>query len=214
KILDDINSELKFSKTELPLNRGMVSIIGGRGQGKSMLINYLGHGFRKEINQKLQSKILLNDNFQVEWKQGSEAANKTYAIGTQKELPFTFIYQSKIKEIADDNEVLKKEIIDILNGAGFQKPVSKIDEFQVKETVQKYWNIKEWLDKVDDNGKKLNDKETIRKKIASTKEIIELVSEGSNKFLLESFVLGIEIINNKKEENLKLRKLRDKLLSF
>src|SRR5690606_16577391 len=38
--------------------------------------------------------------------------------------------------------------------------------------------------------------------------------EGSNKFLLESFVLGIEIINNKKEENLKLRKLRDKLLSF
>jgi ABC-type lipoprotein export system ATPase subunit len=214
KILDDINSELKFSKTELPLNRGMVSIIGGRGQGKSMLINYLGHGFEKEINQKLQSKILLNDNFQVEWKQGSEAAIKTYTLGNQKELPFTFIYQSKIKEIADDNEVLKKEIIDILNGAGFQKPVSKIDEFQVKETVQKYWNIKEWLDKVDDTGKKLNDKETIRKKIASTKEIIELVSEGSNKFLLESFVQGIEIINNKKEENLKLRKLRDKLISF
>lgn len=214
KILDDINSELKFSKTELPLNRGMVSIIGGRGQGKSMLINYLGHGFGKEINQKLQSKILLSDNFQVEWKQGSEAASKTYSIGTQKELPFTFIYQSKIKEIADDNEVLKKEILDILNGAGFQKPVSKIDEFQVIETIQKYWNVKEWLDKVDDNGKKINDKETIRKKIASTKEIIELVSEGSNKFLLESFVLGIEIINNKKEENLKLRRLRDKLLSF
>jgi ABC-type lipoprotein export system ATPase subunit len=214
KILDDINSELVFSKTEIPLNRGLISIIGGRGQGKSMLINYLGHGFLKEINQKLKAKILLNDNFQVEWKQGSEAAVKTYSLGTQKELPFTFIYQSKIKEIADDNEILKKEIIDILNGAGFQKPVSKTDDFLVKKTIQKYWNIKEWLEKVDEDGKKLNDKETIRKKIASTKEIIELVSEGSNKLLLESFVLGIEIINNKKEENLKLRKLREKLISF
>lgn len=214
KILDDINSKLYFSKSEIPLNRGLISIIGGRGQGKSMLINYLGHGFGKAINQKLQSKILLNDNFKVEWKQGSEAAIKNYSLESQKDLPFTFIYQSKIKEIADDNEVLKKEIIDILNGAGFQKPVSRIDDIQVKETIQKYWNIKEWLEKVDENGKKLNDKETIRKKISSTKEIIELVSEGSNKLLLESFVLGIEIINNKKEENLKLRKLREKLISF
>ena len=63
KILDDPNSELRFSKTELPLNRGLVSIIGGRGQGKSMLINYLGHGFGKEVNQKLQTKIQLSDNF-------------------------------------------------------------------------------------------------------------------------------------------------------
>jgi hypothetical protein len=214
KIFDDANSQLQFTKNQIPLNRGLVSIIGGRGQGKSMLINYLGHGFAKEINSKLQAKIQLNDNFQVEWKQGSEAAVKTYTLGSQKELPFIFIYQSKIKEIADDNEVLKIEIIDILNGAGFQKPVNKVDEFQVKETIQKYWNIKEWLEKVDDNGKKLNDKETIRKKIASTKEIIALVSEGSNKLLLEFFVLGIEIINNKKEENIRLRKLRDRLLSF
>lgn len=214
KILEDINSELAFSKTEIPLNRGLVSIIGGRGQGKSMLINYLGYGFGKEINQKLQAKIQLNDNFEIEWKQGAEAEPKVFTLGTQKDLPFTFIYQSKIKEIADDNEVLKKEIIDILNGAGFEKPVSDVDEFEVKETIQKYWNIKEWLEKVDDNGKKINDKDIIRKKIDSTKQIIELVSEGSNKFLLEAFVLGIEIINNKKEDNVKLRKLRDKLISF
>lgn len=214
KIFDIVNSQLQFTKTYLPLNRGLVSIIGGRGQGKSMLINFLGHGFSKEINPRLQARIQLNDNFQVEWKQSSEAAFKTYLLGSQKELPFTFIYQSKIKEIADDNEVLKKEIIDILKGAGFQKPVSKIDEFQIKETIQKYWNIKDWLEKIDDNGKKVNDKDIIQRKITSIKEIITLVSEGSNKFLLEAFVLGIEIINNKNEENLKLKKLRNKLLSF
>jgi ABC-type thiamine transport system ATPase subunit len=207
-------SQLQFAETQIPLNQGLVSIIGGRGQGKSMLINFLGYGFAKEINQKLQDKIQLNDNFQVEWKQGSDTAVKKYTLGTQKDLPFTFIYQSKIKEIADDNEILKKEIIDILKGVGFQKPVNKIDEFQVKETIQKYWNIIEWLERVDDNGKKLNNKDSIQKKIASIKGIIELVSEGSNKFLLDFYVSGIELINNKKEENIKLRKLRDKILSF
>jgi len=212
KILDDLNSELRFSNTELPLNKGLVSIIGGRGQGKSMLINFLGHGFKKEINQKLQTKIQLSDKFQVDWKQGAEATSKKFTLGTQKDLPCTFIYQSKIKEIADDNEVLKKEIIDILNGAGFQKVPTKIDEIQVKETIQKYWNLKDWLEGTDESGKKLNDKDAIAKKIASIKDIIELVSEGSNKQLLEFFVNGIELINNKTEENTKLRKLRNKIV--
>ena len=62
-------------------------------------------------------------------------------------------------------------------------------------------------DKFKNELKKINDKEIIRKKIDSTKQIIALVSEGSNKFLLEAFVLGIEIINNKKEEDL-IRKRR------
>lgn len=214
KILDDINSKLRFSKTELPLNRGLVSIIGGRGQGKSMLINYLGHGFGKEINQKLQAKIQLSDNFQVEWKQGSEATPKTFTLDTPKDLPFTFIYQSKIKEIADDNEVLKKEIIDILNGAGFQKPPSKIDDIQVKETIQKYWNLKDWLDQMDDKGKKINDKDTLRKRIDDVKANINLITEGSNKLLLEEFVLNIEILNMRKDDNQRLRKLRESIIEY
>lgn len=99
-----------------------------------------------------------------------------------------------------------------MNGAGFQKPLTKIDEIQVKETIQKYWNLKDWLEQTDESGKKINDKDVIAKKIASIKDIIKLVSEGSNKQLLEFFVFGIELINNKTEENNKLRKLRDKIV--
>ncbi len=214
KILNDLNSNLKFLKNNIPLNRGLVSIIGGRGQGKSTPINYLGHGLSKEIEPKLQKKINLSDNFQIEWKQGNEAAIKSFSLETKKNLPFTFIYQSKVKEISDDIEVLKKEIIDILNGAGFQKPVIKIDEIQIKETLQKYWNLKEWLEKTDENGNLLNDKKTIRKRIDEIKGNINLVTEGSNKLLLEEFVLNIEIINQKKEDNVKLRKLRQTILNF
>lgn len=214
KILDDPHSTLEFSKANIQLNRGLISLIGGRGQGKSMLINYLGHGLTKEINQKLQSKIILNDNYEVTWKQGFDATEKVYKLGEQTELPFTFIFQSKVKEIADDNEVLKKEIVEILNGAGFEKPVLVTTELQVKEAVQKYWNIKEWLEKIDEQGNKVNDKAVIQKRIDAIKRNIELVSEGSNRLLLESFVMGIEIINNKKEDNLKIRSFRSRILEM
>jgi hypothetical protein len=214
KVLHDTDSNLKFSISNIPLNRGLVSIIGGRGQGKSMLINYLGYGLSKEIEPKLQKKISLNDNYQIEWKQGTETTIKSYSLGTQKNLPFTFIYQSKVKEISDDIEVLKKEVIDILNGAGFQKPNSKIDEIQIKETLQKYWNLKEWLEKTDENGNPINDKNAIKKKIDEIKGNINLITDGSNKLLLEEFVLNIEIINQKKEDNIRLRKLRQTILNF
>ena len=214
KVLDDVNSSLYFTKNKIQLNRNLISIIGGRGQGKSMLINYLGHGLNKEINPKLQDKINLSDNYLVEWKQGFEAAAKIFPLGTQKDLPFTFIYQSKIKEIADDNELLKKEILEILSGAGFQKPVITTNEVQVKEAIQRYWNIKEWLEKKDDTGKKQNDKETLNKKIEDIKQNINLVTEGSNESLLKKFVSNIKEINLKKEDNLKLREVRKKLISF
>jgi len=213
KVLDSDNSKLSFTQTDLPLNRGMTSIIGGRGKGKSMLINYLGYGLSKEITEKLRSKIRLDSNFSVSWQQGSESSERNFPLDAQKELPFTFIYQSKIKEIADDNDALKKEIIDILSGAGFQKPISSVDELEVKETLQKYWNIKEWLLKAE-NGKLVNDKTAISRSIEQVKEKIDLVTEGSNKKLLEDYVSNLKNQRLLLEENARLKRLRLQILDF
>jgi hypothetical protein len=214
KVLNDDKSDLTFSKSHIPLNGNLVSIIGGRGQGKSMLINYKGHGLAKEIAPKLQHKINLNDNYIVNWQQSSEASVKSYPLGTQIDLPFTFIYQSKVKEIADDNEVLKREIIEMLNGAGFQKPSIKIDEFQVKEIFQKYWNIKDWLERKDDKGKLQNDEEGLNKKIEAVQANINLATEGSNKDLLEKYVSNIGSIGSKTNDLNKLRELRKSIIDF
>lgn len=214
KVLNDENSELTFSKSQIPLNGNLVSIIGGRGQGKSMLINYKGHGLGKEIAPKLQDKINLNDSYVVNWQQSSEATIKSYSLGVQTDLPFTFIYQSKVKEIADDNEALKREIIEMLNGAGFQKPSIKIDEFQVKEVFQKYWNIKEWLERKDDKGKLINDDENLNKKIESVQANISLATEGSNKDLLEKYVLNISAVGTKTNDLTKLRELRKSIVDY
>lgn len=128
KVLNVEKSKLTFKETTIPLNRNLISIIGGRGQGKSMLVNYIANGFGKEINDKLIDKLTLSENVIVKWKQSFDSEEKEYSLKEQRELPFTFIYQSKIKEIADDPDKLKEEVIEILKGAGYKKPLPKYDE--------------------------------------------------------------------------------------
>lgn len=213
KALDDIESKLHFTKGNIPLNRGLVSIIGGRGQGKSMLVNYLGHGLSKEINGKLRTRINLNDTFAIEWKQSNTSLSKAFTLGAQKELPFTFIFQSKVKELADDNELLKKEIIEMLKGAGFEKPQNKVNEIRIKETFQNYWNLINWLAKTDKEGALLNDKEKIKKRIESVQENINLVTEGSNKSLLEQYVNNVKELEDLAKEQENIRQLRKSLIN-
>lgn len=192
KVLNVEKSKLLFKEAIIPLNRNLVSIIGGRGQGKSMLINYIANGFGKEIGDKLIDKLTLSKNVVAKWKQSFESEEKQYILNEKKELPFTFIYQSKIKEIADDPDKLKEEVIDILKGAGYKKPTPKYDEIQVREKFQNYWNIREWLNKKDATDNYLiNDPKRIQARIDSIKENISLATDRSNKDLLEKFIVQI-----------------------
>lgn len=213
KALVDDELKLHFKKSSIPLNRGLVSIIGGRGQGKSMLINYLSYGLSKEVASKLKSRINLNDAFTIEWKQSNTSASKVFALGAQKELPFTFIFQSKVKELADDNDLLKEEIIEMLKGAGFEKPQNKISEIEIKEKFQNYWNLINWLGKTDKEGYLLYDKEKIKKRIIAIQENVDLVTEGSNKVLLEQYATNLKEIENLVKEQEDIRQLREVLLS-
>ena len=55
--LEVFNGEkVKFDKTELPLNKNLVTIIGGRGTGKSLLLNYIANTLK---NRSLLIKIMI-----------------------------------------------------------------------------------------------------------------------------------------------------------
>ena len=214
KVLDSENSKLEFNPIEIPLNRNLVSIIGGRGQGKSMLINYIANAFNKEIDDKLQSKLLLSEDVIVNWKQSNESTLKEFKLSQKNELPFTFIYQSKIKEIADDQVKLKEEIVEILKGAGYKKPIEKYDELVIKEKFQNYWNLKDWLNKKDEDGNQINDIGASNKKIDSVKENIALATDRDSKDLLDKYILNLSNIEISKAKISKLNKLKIRLEEF
>jgi hypothetical protein len=214
KVLKDGNSHLYFEESEIPINRNLISIIGGRGQGKSMLINYLGFGLKKEIPQKLKEKINLSDSFKIGWQQSFDSENKIFELNQQTDIPFTFIFQSKVKDIADNEESLKQEILEMLIGAGFEKPKSKYDEIEIKEKLQEYWNIREWLEKKDDDDNSINTARYVQSKIDDVQGIINLTTEGSNKDLLAKYVTNISSVKTIKVELKSLRDLREDIIEY
>jgi ABC-type thiamine transport system ATPase subunit len=211
-VLKDGLSKLSFDRNVIRLNRNLVSIIGGRGQGKSMLINYIGHGMGQEINPNLNDKINLDGNFRVDWKQGIESTTRTYILNEQQNVPFTFIYQSKLKEIAEDPNELKKEIMEMLKGVGFENTPLVVDEFKVKESLQHYWNLKEWLNRENEKGELVNVEENVRKRMVEIEKTIALTSEGSNRELLEKYIANIEFIEVHKNQMSKIRRLRGSMI--
>ena len=56
-------TDISFAPQELPLNSNLVSIIGGRGTGKSVLINYIAAAFHKQTqseNFNLNSDVIIS----------------------------------------------------------------------------------------------------------------------------------------------------------
>lgn len=213
-VLNVENSNLQFSKRKIPLNRNLVSIIGGRGKGKSMLINYIGKGYGKEINSRLDEKIILKDSFSINWLQSFESQIKNYHSLENRELPFTFIYQSKIKEIAEDYEELKKEVIEILKGAGYKKPDSLYNEVETKDKLQTYLNIKSWLSDKNEDGTLKNDKTKLSQRIDSINDNINLAADINNKEQLEKYIENLGKVEKCNADIVKLANIKEEIIGF
>ncbi|MCZ7616534.1 MAG: hypothetical protein M5T52_23985 [Ignavibacteriaceae bacterium] len=108
---DDVKPQ--FSKCDIPLNRNMVAIIGGRGAGKSVLINYLANGFKLYFPPE-NSTFNLSQSLIVGWEKSS--GEKEYIIlSSPQDLSFLYISQSEVKDKVKNAKELGIEIKKILN---------------------------------------------------------------------------------------------------
>jgi len=92
--------KVKFNKIdELPLNKNLVTIIGGRGAGKSLLLNYIANTFNKEIlaYKNKEKEVTFNDskNFIIEWQKNNKSNPEAINFNGKEKgnLDFIFIEQ-------------------------------------------------------------------------------------------------------------------------
>ncbi|MCB1159762.1 MAG: hypothetical protein KDK45_19840, partial [Leptospiraceae bacterium] len=65
KIFSD-SSEIKYNTNEIPLNKNLVAIIGGRGTGKSLFLDSIARTFKKTGSNKRINEIIISpENFLV-----------------------------------------------------------------------------------------------------------------------------------------------------
>ena len=206
------NQPLQFDISKIPLNQNLVTIIGGRGTGKSVLINYLANGFKQYnvINDK--STFKQSSEFKVKWKKSLQGTEETFQLDKQHDLPFLFISQSEVKEKVRDSKDLGNEIKKILEleNLYFDR---KIDE-TIQDYKLEFIKIQEWFEKRDENNNPINSKSFVEGEIQRNKNLLERITTEENKEKLEKYSSNIEKLQSNNNDKINLEQLKTDLFEF
>lgn len=205
---DDLKPQ--FSKCAIPLNRNMVAIIGGRGAGKSVLINFLANGF-KLYSPPENSTFNLSQSLIVGWEKSS--GEKEYiTLSSPQDLSFLYISQSEVKDKVKNSKELGIEIKKILNlgTLSFSLDVSE----KIQNTLSDYKSAANWFNLKDEKGNSINDKDFVNEELTRNQNLLDRVTTKDNKEKLSLYTENVSSIQNNENKISELNKLKEKLQSF
>ena len=187
-IFQDSKDQVYFTKTILPLNKNLVTIIGGRGTGKSMLVDYLASIFKN--HRVLDSKYSESPDFKLKYSKDNilEPSEENYIGGSENYLDFIYIPQRRLKEVSEKNKI----------GDEVKKLLKIEDLFfslEVDEEIQNALNavdeLRDWFNKEDEEGRKLNSKAFVENLKTKNEELLKSITTAANKKKLEIYTANI-----------------------
>lgn len=187
-IFQEPKDQVYFKKTILPLNKNLVTIIGGRGTGKSMLVDYWASIFRNY--RALDSKYSENPDFKLKYSKDNilEPSEENYIGGSENYLDFIYIPQRRLKEVSEKNKI----------GDEVKKLLKIEDLFfslEVDEEIQNALNavdeLRDWYNKEDEEGRKLNNKAFVENLKKTNEEFLKSITTATNKKKLEIYTANI-----------------------
>lgn len=107
---------LEFTKTEIPLNRDLVTIVGGRGTGKSMLLDGLYFTFAKNDREGFNPP-----DYRVVLKKGGTDEETEFHFSEEAEYyDYLHVRQGDVKKVVDQAERLHQEVHRLLGQPRYQ----------------------------------------------------------------------------------------------
>jgi hypothetical protein len=199
---------VSFEVTQgLPLNSELVCIIGGRGTGKSCLVDYIGSGFggiprRVEYIYSADLAVVFNKDL---------ASVVQHHAAEEAQLPFVYISQNEVKSKISQGKV-GDEIKQML---GVQELTfeSEVD-VQISELLGNVSGIKLWFEQKNEKGEVINDKAETQKQLSRVESLLESITTKENKEKLERFTENVKKVALLKEKIKKLTALSTALESF
>ena len=203
KIFKD--DELYFDKStqEIPLNPNLVAIIGGRGEGKSMLMKYISTSFAIETIET-NDNFLKSGNIEVihskTIKNEKESLSFPIVNNTKHPLDFIYISQGELKNIIETRQLTEgirkmtniREIV-------FDQNLNK----EIYDRLTELHNIEDFL------SDSQNNLEELKKQEKSQRQFIENITTKENREKLEQYTKILESINIKTDNKRQLLNLED-----
>jgi len=187
-IFQDSKDQVYFTKTILPLNKNLVTIIGGRGTGKSMLVDYLASIFKNYRNA--DSKYSESHDFKLKYAKDNilEPSEENYSGGSENYLDFIYIPQRRLKEITEKNKI-GDEVKKLLNIEDLFFSL-EVDE-EIQNALNAVDELRDWFNKEDEKGQKLNSKAFVEDLKKINEELLKSITTAANKKKLEIYTANI-----------------------
>jgi len=205
------NGNIGFKETNIPINSNLITIIGGRGSGKSLLLDCISKVFNKR-NKRAEDISIKNSDFIVEFTKFDET-KEDYKIQDDNVLDYLHIDQGYVKEIVTPKESdrLDSEIKSLLNirDIAFSK-----NESEIINLIDDIFEIKDFLLKQDEYGNKINSKEFINRQLKEKKKLIDNITTNRNRELIKEYTYNLKSINSYEQKKEHLYKLKEDLNNF
>ncbi len=178
---------IKFKAQKLNLNPNLVTIIGGRGEGKSVLIDYFANGFGLSERDDYDK----SDQFDINYSKGICTDDYLgFNFGNTNNLDFLYISQNAIKDIALSHKKLGTEIRSLLKLAdiGFSSTVQN----EIDEIIENYHSLSDWFHETNTESIKINDKDTLNSVKKRNEDLLNSITNKENKQKLEQYTENIK----------------------
>lgn len=200
------DEELYFDKStqEIPLNPNLVAIIGGRGEGKSMLMKYISTSFAIKTIET-DKDFLKSGNIEVKYsktiKNEEEFLPFPIINNTKHSLDFIYISQGELKNIVEKKEKLAEGISKMadIKEIAFDQNLDK----EVSDKLEELHNIVVFLEDSQNNLEKLQEQENTQR------QFIENITTKENKEKLEQYTKILGDINIETDKKIQLLKLKN-----
>ncbi len=193
-----VGNSVRMNSQELQLNPNLVAIIGGRGTGKSRLVDAIAKTFNKTIRNPRAAKIVIpSDDFEIVYKRNDDSVI-AYSIQEDNSLDYLHIHQGEVKGIADPEspEKLDGEIKGLLS-------LPKIDEFQTdypdstaERLINEIFDIKDWLAFKDDEENLVNSPEFNQVRKKEKKDLIQTITTEENRQLIDRYIENLKKVSD------------------
>lgn len=197
------NQPVRFTDAVLQINSGLVAIVGGRGTGKSLLLDAIAKTFKKKpkFNQHRIDMITIQSGFSVEYTK-NDGSCEIFQIGDgSNHIPYLHVHQNEVQEIVRDPQCLSATILEMLNLTALDN--DSIVEEETISLLGRIDELKRWLE--------LNNKECNQTIIDKNNQLISVVTTNANKELIERYTRNSSAIINCENHIAKLDLLRSKL---
>lgn len=202
-----------ITSQEIELNRGLVSIIGGRGEGKSVLIDYLSACFNK--NKKKEFKC--NEDFLIEYSKTNDGSDILNFSGDalNHALDFIYIPQSEMQEVTAPSNMwrLKSKILSLLRiNEKFEE--NQDLNLEIQSHIRELFQCIGSLERMEKQFGVEDINIHLLEKIKEFDFLISNLSTESTKQLLSDYNRTLEVVSKATQEIDKITKLIESIEAF